>query len=48
MTLWKSSKVLSESDLASIQEKMDSITVPAHIGRLPGKIASGFLGFTAE
>ena len=31
-----------------IQEKVDSICVPACIGRILGKIASGFSDFTAE
>lgn len=47
-TLWKNNKVLSDSDFSSIQETVNLISVPAQIGRLPGKIASGFAGFTAE
>lgn len=47
-TLWKSNKVLSDSDFSAIQERVSSISVPAQIGRLPSKIASGFGGFTAE
>ena len=47
-TLWKNKKIISESKFLAIQEKMDAILVPAHVGRLPVKIASAFSGFTAE
>lgn len=40
--------ILSESDFLAIQERVGDITVPAHVGRLPTKIASAFAGFTAE
>lgn len=46
--LWKNHKILSEANLSAIQEKVSSLSVPARIGRLLGKIASGFAGFTAE
>ena len=46
--LWKNKNIISESKFLAIQEKMDTILVPAHVGRLPGKIASAFSGFTAE
>ena len=39
---------LCESTLNVIQNKMDLIEVPAHVGRLPDKISSSFSGFTAE
>lgn len=42
--LWKSNNILSESDFLAIQETMSLISIPAQIGRLPGKIASGFAG----
>ena len=48
LTLWKTSKIISEGTFSSIQDVVDSISVPPQIGRLPEKIASGFSGFTAE
>ena len=48
LTLWKTSKIISEGTFSSIQDVVDSISVPPRIGRLPEKIASGFSGFTAE
>lgn len=48
MSLWKSKCIIPISALKAIQDKMDSISVPARVGRLPGKIASGFSDFTAE
>ena len=48
LTLWKTSKIMSEGTFSSIQDVVDSISVPPRIGRLPEKIASGFSGFTAE
>ena len=48
LTLWKTHNVITEAAFSSIQEVVDSISVPPHIGRLPQKIASGFSGFTAE
>lgn len=49
-SLWKANKILPEPLCATIQQKMDSIITPSHLGRLPGKIATagGFSGFTAE
>ncbi len=47
-TLWKGNGIMCESEFIKIQEKIDSVLVPARIGRLPGKIASAFSGFTAE
>lgn len=31
-----------------MQERIDAINLPANIGRVPGKVASGFSEFTAE
>ena len=48
METWLSKSVLSTSDLEKIQEKVDAVNVPTNIGRLPGKIAKSFSGFTAD
>ena len=39
---------ISESDIQVIQKRMDNFTVPADIGRIPHKIATGFSSFTAD
>ena len=41
-------KILSESQLHILQQRVDSITAPPDIGRIPGKICSGFASFTAD
>lgn len=46
--LWKDNGIFSGSDFDNIQSQTDSITLPANIGRIPGKIAAGFSDFTAE
>ena len=40
--------LLNENPLKEIQARVDSISVPSTIGRIPKKIASAFGGFTAE
>ena len=40
--------VISESNFLVVQERVDLITVPSDIGRIPYKIASGFASFTAD
>lgn len=40
--------IIKESDNVVIQELVDSIVVPSDIGRIPHKIISGFLSFTAD
>ena len=47
-SLWKKNKILSDTVFHAIQEKVDCITVPANVGRIPGKISSAFSEFTAE
>ena len=34
--------LLSAADMMQIQATMDAIEVPSDVGRIPGKIASGF------
>ena len=48
IVLWKESGIVTDTAFTKIQDKIDSMVVPPCIGRLPGKIASGFAGFTAE
>lgn len=45
---WKELGIISESKLAGIQNKIDSIVVPRQVGRIPGKILHGFSKFTAD
>ena len=39
---------ISDEDFQRIQELVDGMTVPQDIGRIPGKIANSFSGFTAD
>ena len=48
LTLWLTHGLISSANYNVLQEIIDDITVPADIGRIPQKIASGFSGFTAE
>ena len=48
METWLKSSVLSQADLELIQSKVDAVLVPTNIGRIPGKIARSFSGFTAD
>ena len=40
--------ILSQADLAVIQKRIDTMSVPSDIGRIPYKIESSFLSFTAD
>lgn len=48
--VWLSEKndFISDEDFQRIQELVDGMTVPQDIGRIPGKIANSFSGFTAD
>ena len=48
MTIWKESGLLSNSSFENIQKQVDLVNLPAGIGRIPGKIATGFSDLTAE
>ena len=48
MSIWKDSGLLSHSIFEKIQQQADLVNLPAGIGRIPGKIESGFSDFTAE
>ena len=48
LSLWKSCDFITDFQLQNIQEKVDSFITPSDIGRIPGKIASNYSGFTAE
>lgn len=48
LSLWKEKGYINHSNLEQLQQQIDSITPPANIGRIPGKVATGFSGFTAE
>jgi len=45
---WIETKKLTSKDFEKIQHTVDSMKVPAGIGRIPYKIKSGFSGFTAD
>ena len=48
MKIWKESGLISNADFEDIQHNVDSINLPAGIGRIPRNIESGFADFTAE
>ena len=43
-----STRVLSEAHLCTIQKRIDAMSVPSDIGRIPRKIESSFYSFTAD
>ena len=48
METWMDESILTSADLQKVQEKVDAVPVPTNIGRIPGKIAKSFSGFTAD
>ena len=48
METWLDTSMLTAADLQKVQERVDAVLVPANIGRIPGKIAKSFSGFTAD
>lgn len=48
IAVWKELKLINDSDLDGMQEKVNSFVTPDDVGRIPSKIASSFSGFTAE
>ena len=45
---WKDKDKLRHQQFSQLQEKVDSLTPPPKIGRIPRKIESGFASFTAD
>ena len=48
ITIWKERGLLSASQFANIQSKVDKFITPSDVGRIPYKISSGFSSFTAD
>ena len=48
MILWKENKSVTETHFTNIQAIVDKFVTPVDIGRIPYKIASGFIAFTAD
>ena len=46
--IWKLKSILSSKDFNILQDRENSFTCPADIGRTPSKLSPGFSGFTAE
>lgn len=46
--VWKTLNILSSAYFDNIQERVNGFVTPSDMGRLPGKISSGFSSFTAE
>lgn len=45
---WKDLDLINSTDFSDLQSKVDSITPPPKIGRIPRKIGPGFSSFTAD
>lgn len=48
MSVWKDMGIITQANFTQIQEKVNSFLTPDDVGRIPGKISSGFSSFTAE
>ena len=48
LSVWTGLNLITSHHLKIIQDHVDRFVTPSDIGRIPGKIASGFSGFTAE
>jgi len=48
MSVWSDLGLLSEDKFKDIQVKVDSFFMPGDIGRIPGKLSSGFSKLTAD
>lgn len=47
-SIWIENGIITDDDFELIQNRVNSTTVPAGIGRIPSKISSGFSSFTAD
>jgi len=48
LNLWLQLDLVTKVHFQSLQNIVDSIAVPADVGRIPRKIETGFSGFTAD
>ena len=48
MSVWKDKGFLTPAAMLEIQDTINKFEVPTDVGRIPGKIASGFADFTAD
>ena len=48
MAIWNDDEILTKPEFDYIQQEVDTIKVPAGVGRIPHKISSKFSGFTAD
>ena len=48
LQIWIDQCIISKHDMQTIQNFVDSVQAPEHVGRIPFKIASSFSGFTAD
>ena len=46
--VWRDLDVITLDHLSIIQEKIDNMTPPPKVGRIPRKVQSGFAAFTAD
>ena len=48
MTVWTKHNILTPDSFKTIEKRVQQISSPKDVGRLPLKIASSFYGFTAD
>ena len=48
LKVWRDLNVITINHLSIMQEKVDNMTPPPKVGRIPRKIESGFTAFTAD
>lgn len=48
LSVWTDLGLITSRQLNDIQKHVDQFVTPSDVGRIPGKISSGFSGFTAE
>ena len=48
MAVWKELSLITDKDLAIIQERVNNMNPPVGVGRIPRKIQSGFFSITAD
>ena len=48
MEMWQKLNIINSKDLLIIQDRVNSMTPPCGVGRIPAKISSNFCDFTAD
>ncbi len=46
--VWLENELIKKRDYSTIQDLVDRVTIPPHLGRIPSKITSSFSGFAGD